>query len=105
MPERGFGCGGAAGSMCLAIAFVANSAARAALCFAVDKMRGCSELLGKPISTSRRMASERVVSFDAAQTSTASTTDSGKRDETSVPRPVAGRPRPLFDLFMNKSLP
>jgi hypothetical protein len=59
-----------------------------------------------PISTRRRMASERVVSFCAAHASTVATVASGIRDDTMTPRPVAGRPRPFFwstfiDFFMN----
>jgi hypothetical protein len=59
-----------------------------------------------PSSTRRRMASERVVSFLRAQSSTLSTKGGGMRDETIVPRPVAGRPRPFFwstfiDFFMD----
>jgi hypothetical protein len=59
-----------------------------------------------PSSTRRRMPSERVVSFFEAHSSTASTVEGGIRDETMVPRPVAGRPRFVFwstfiDFFMN----
>ena len=42
-------------------AFPASSAARAALSVLVDRTRGWSDGLGKPSSTSRRMASERPV--------------------------------------------
>ena len=44
------------------------------------------------------MASERVVALCVAHSSTASTVEGGIRDETMVPRPVAGRPRDLFFL-------
>ena len=59
-----------------------------------------------PSSIRRRMASERVVSFFEAHSLSASTVDGGIRDETMLPRPVAGRPRFFFwstfiDFFMN----
>jgi hypothetical protein len=57
------------------------------------------------------MASERVVSFFEAHSSTASTVDCGIRDETMVARPVAGLPlaglprlafwSTFIDFFMN----
>jgi hypothetical protein len=51
------------------------------------------------------MASERVVSFFAAQASMALMVLAGMREDTIGSRPVAGRPRPLFwstfiDFFM-----
>ncbi len=59
-----------------------------------------------PISTRRRMASERVVSLSAAHSSIVATLASGIREDTIRPRPVAGRPRLFFwstfiDFFMN----
>jgi hypothetical protein len=56
------------------------------------------------------MACDRVVSFLAAQSSTAAIISAGIRDDTIGERPVAGRPRPLFwstfiDFFMNIGLP
>jgi hypothetical protein len=64
-----------------------------------------SHFFASPSSTRRRMASERVVSFLEAHLSTSSTVEGGIRDETIVPRPVAGRPRFFFwstfiDFFM-----
>ena len=89
--------------MIFSIVLVANCFARAAF-----KDDGClaAILTVSPSSTRRRMASERVVSFVEAQLSTALTTGGGRREETIVPRPVAGRPRLFFwstfiDFLMN----
>jgi hypothetical protein len=49
-----------------------------------------------PNSTKRRNASERLVSFAAAQASTSAINDAGIREVTWGSRPVAGRPRLFF---------
>src|SRR4051812_9539019 len=56
--------------------------------------------LAKPISTSRRMASEREgMSFKlVAQASTRTLRSSGRRIAVTGSRPVAGRPRFFFDI-------
>ena len=89
--------------MIFSIVLVANSFARAAF-----KDDGClaATLTLSPSSTKRGMASERVVSFVEAQSSTALTAGGARREETNVARPVAGRPRLPFwttfiDFFMN----
>jgi hypothetical protein len=59
----------------------------------------------RPISTSRRIASERVASFADAHASTSTMRGGGIRDVTCGSRPVAGRTRLFFDAtfidFMN----
>jgi hypothetical protein len=81
--------------MRLSIVLVASSAARAAPCLLVERTRGflIPEDLDNPISTRRRMASERVVSCCSAQLSTSAVSSTGNRTAETGSRPVAGRPR------------
>src|SRR5438876_128620 len=58
--------------------------------------RLCHFFAFSPISTRRRNASERVVSFAAAQASTSAISAAGILDVTCGSRPVAGRPRLFF---------
>ncbi len=86
----------------LSIAFEASSFARSAVAAVVCF---CSVPTVSPNSTRRRNASERLVSFAAAQASTSAINVGGIREVTCGLRPVAGRPRFLFgvtfiDLFI-----
>ena len=74
----------------MSIALDASSLARAA-----RAAGACFDLVltVKPSSTKRRIASERLVSFAAAQASTSAINTAGIRDVTCGSRPVAGRPR------------